>query len=53
MESSYLALMEFFIVCAFVIGWGVLEIVGLRLDKKREREKAEEEAKRGTSGDAR
>ncbi len=41
MESSYLALIEFFIVAAFVVGWGVLEIVGLRLDKKREREKLE------------
>lgn len=41
MESSYLALIEFFVVAAFVVGWGVLEIVGLRLDKKREREKRE------------
>jgi hypothetical protein len=47
MESSYLALIELFIVAAFVVGWGVLEIVGLRLDKKREREKRE--AKRETS----
>lgn len=45
MDSSALALMEFFIVVAFVLGWAVLELVGLRLDKAREREKKEEEEK--------
>ncbi len=43
MESSSLALMELVIVLAFVLGWAVLEIVGLRLDKAREREKEEGE----------
>lgn len=46
MESSALALMEFFIVAAFLLGWGVLEIVGLRLDRQREREKELEEEKK-------
>lgn len=45
MDPSALALMELFIVAAILLGWGVLEIVGLRLDKRRERE-AEEETKR-------
>lgn len=45
MDSSALALMELFIVVAFVLGWAVLEIVGLRLAKAREREKKEEEEK--------
>ena len=42
MESSYLAFIEFFIVIAFVLGWAVLELVGLRLDRKR---REEDEAK--------
>ena len=46
MESSSLALMEMAIVLAFVLGWAVLEIVGLRLDKQREREKEDEDKKR-------
>lgn len=51
MESSALALMELFIVLAFVLGWAVLEIVGLRLDKAREREKGEEEEKGRAAAD--
>jgi hypothetical protein len=35
MDPSYLAFMEFFIVIALLIGWGVIELVGLRLDKRR------------------
>jgi len=45
MDSSALAFMELVIVLAFVLGWAVLEIVGLRLDKAREREKEEEQKK--------
>jgi uncharacterized membrane protein len=49
MDTSILALMEFFIVIAFVLGWAVLEIVGLRLDKAREREKEDEEKRRASA----
>jgi hypothetical protein len=35
MENSLLGFMEMFIVLAFALGWGVLELVALRLDKKR------------------
>lgn len=38
MDSGYLAFMEFFIVAAVLIGWGVIELVGLRLDKRRREE---------------
>jgi hypothetical protein len=34
--DSYLGLIELFVVFAFVIGWGILELVGLRLDRKRQ-----------------
>lgn len=29
-------LLETFIVLAFLVGWGVLELVGKRLDRRRE-----------------
>jgi hypothetical protein len=35
MENSLLGFMEMFIILAFALGWGVLELVALRLDKKR------------------
>ena len=42
MNSPWLGLLELFIVLGFVVGWGVLELVGLRLDKRRrEREAAQ------------
>ena len=46
MENSFLAFMEMFIILAFALGWGVLELVTLRLDRKRkaERERSEGEA---------
>lgn len=33
---SWLGLLEAFIVLLFVGGWGILELVTLRMDKKRE-----------------
>ena len=41
-----MAFMEFAIVVAVVIGWGVLELVGLRLDKRRREEDEREAAAR-------
>jgi hypothetical protein len=41
MSSPWLGLIEMGVVLLFGVGWGVLELVGLRLDRKRE-----EEAKR-------
>lgn len=37
--SGYGGLIEFSVVVAFALGWGILELLGLRLDKKREEEK--------------
>jgi hypothetical protein len=37
--TRYAGLIEFCLVISFVLGWAVLELVGLRLDKKREMEK--------------
>lgn len=48
MESGYIAFMEFFIVAAALIGWGVIELVGLRLDKRR---REEDEAAKREAGD--
>jgi len=42
--SSYAGLIEFFLVISFVLGWGVLELLGLRMDKRREAAKARREA---------
>ena len=39
MENSFLAFMEMFIILAFALGWGVLELVTLRLDRKRQAER--------------
>lgn len=45
MSFNPLAFMELFAVFAFAVGWGVLELVTLRLDRKRAAEKtAREEA---------
>jgi hypothetical protein len=41
-ESGWIGLIELGVVLAFVLGWGVLELVGLRMDKRR-REAAERE----------
>jgi hypothetical protein len=32
---EWMGLMEMFVVLAFMLGWGVLELYTLRLDKKR------------------
>jgi hypothetical protein len=42
--SRYGGLIELTVVLAFALGWGVLELLGLRLDKKREREKQRQAA---------
>ena len=44
MSFNPLAFMELFVVFAFAVGWGVLELVTLRLDRKRAAEKAAREA---------
>ena len=36
------AFFELFVVLAFAIGWLILEMVGRRLDRKREEERAKE-----------
>jgi hypothetical protein len=35
-HGNWLGLLELLIVFGFALGWGVLELVALRLDKKRE-----------------
>jgi hypothetical protein len=40
--SSYLGLLELILVFGFVLGWGVLELVGLGLDRARERDRSKE-----------
>ena len=47
MSFNPLAFMELFVVFAFVVGWGVLELVTLRLDKRRAAEKAAQESEGG------
>jgi hypothetical protein len=44
---EWIGLLELFIVLAFAAGWGVLELVGRRLDRHREAERAAREADAG------
>lgn len=42
MKFNWLAFTEMFVVLGFGLGWAILELVGLRLDRKRrEREAAD------------
>jgi len=42
MQSSLIGFMELFIVLGFALGWAVVELVALRLDKRRKAEEAEQ-----------
>jgi hypothetical protein len=42
--ENYLGLIEFFVVAMFAMAWGVLELQGRRLDRKREAERAKQNA---------
>jgi hypothetical protein len=42
--DDYLGFIEFFVAAMFVMAWGVLELVGKRLDKKKEAERAKQDA---------
>ena len=41
--DDYLGFIEFFVVAMFVMAWGVLELVGRRLDRKKEAERAKQQ----------
>ena len=41
--DSYLGFIEFFFVVLFVMAWGILELVGRRLDRKKEAERAKQQ----------
>ena len=45
--DDYLGFIEFFVVAMFVMAWGVLELLGRRLDRKKEAERAQQLACRG------
>jgi hypothetical protein len=38
--ENYLGFIEFFVVALFAMAWGVLELLGRRLDRKKEAERA-------------
>ncbi|MGA7807789.1 hypothetical protein [Bradyrhizobium sp.] len=40
--ERYLGFTEFFVVALFAMAWGVLELVGRRLDRKKEAERAKQ-----------
>ncbi len=40
---NWMAFFEMFVVFGFALGWAVLELVGLRLDKRRAEEAAKAE----------
>ncbi len=42
--ESYLGFIEFFVVALFAMAWGILELVGRRLDKKKEAERAKQKS---------
>jgi hypothetical protein len=41
--DDYLGFVEFFVVALFAMAWGVLELVGRRLDKKKDAERAKQQ----------
>jgi hypothetical protein len=41
--DGYLGFIEFFVVALFAMSWGILELVGRRLDRKKEAERAKEQ----------
>jgi hypothetical protein len=41
--ENYLGFIEFFVVALFALCWGILELVGRRLDKKKEAERSREQ----------
>ena len=41
--DDYLGFIEFFVVALFAMAWGVLELVGRRLDRKKEAERARQQ----------
>lgn len=41
--DGYLGFVEFFVVAMFAMAWGVLELVGRRLDRKRDAERAKDQ----------
>ncbi|HXI06386.1 MAG: hypothetical protein ACRC1G_17720 [Bradyrhizobium sp.] len=41
--DGYLGFIEFFVVALFAAAWGILELVGRRLDRKKEAERAREQ----------
>jgi hypothetical protein len=40
--EHYLGFIEFFVVALFALCWGILELVGRRLDRKKEAERAKQ-----------
>jgi hypothetical protein len=42
--DGYLGFIEFFTVALFAMAWGVLELVGRRLDRKKEAERARQDS---------
>lgn len=42
--DDYLGLIELFVVAMVVMAWGILEMVGRRLDRKKEAERARQNA---------
>lgn len=40
--DGYLGFIEFFVVALFAMAWGVLELVGRRLDRKKDAERTKE-----------
>jgi hypothetical protein len=49
MKHSWLGLIELFVVLMFVVGWGILELVTLRMDRRRAAE-ASKDAPRHPEG---
>jgi hypothetical protein len=41
--ENWMGLIEFFVVAMFAMAWGVLELLGRRLDKKKAAEQAKEQ----------
>jgi hypothetical protein len=45
--DGYIGFIEFFVVALFAMAWGVLELLGRRLDRKKEAERARDQKPTG------
>jgi hypothetical protein len=49
-DKGWLIFIELFVVLGFALGWGVLELVALRMDRRKREQAGSEKAKSENAG---